>query len=193
MSTQTVFIPSGATSVTVDVALVQNAGATSPGNPITGLVYNTSSLTCYQRNGPTATSTAITLAPQTVGGAWSSGGFVAADGTNMPGSYRFDLPNSLVPTSGEMNVVFNGAANLATHTLKIIPTQQLLLGAMTESYAATTVVPSAAQALLMALQALVGFTWAGTSQTVYKRDNATTAFVNTANSASNPSQLKQTT
>jgi hypothetical protein len=179
--------------VTVDVALVQNAGATAPGNPLTGLAYNTSGLTCYYRNSPTGTSTAITLATQTVGGAFSAGGFVAVDGTNMPGSYRFDLPNALVPASGEMNVVFNGATNLATHTLKIIPTQQFFLGIMTESYPATTVVATPAQALQAAMQALLGFNWAGSAQTIYKRDNATTAMVCTANSASNPTQLKQTT
>jgi|ERR1700733_1135410 len=193
MTTQTVFVPSGAISVTIDVALVQNAGATSPGNPITGLAYNTSSLTCYYRNSPTGTSTAITLATQTVGGAYSSGGFVAVDGTNMPGSYRFDLPNGLVPASGEMNVVFNGAANLATHTVKIIPTQQLFLGQMAESYAAATVVPTPAQAMQMALQTLVGISWSGTAGTVYKRNNTSTAIGLTSNAITNASKVTQTT
>jgi hypothetical protein len=193
MSSQTVFLPSGATSLTVDVALVQNAGATSPGDPITGLAYNTSSLTCYQRSGPTTTPTAVTLATQTVGGAYSAGGFKELDSTHMPGSYRFDLPNALLPANGELNFVFTGAANLETHTLKVIPVQLFFRGILTETYAATTVVPTPEQALLMTLQALVDFKNVGVTQTVFKRDNTTTAFVNTADAVSNATTLKQTT
>src|SRR5450631_3310792 len=123
MSTQTVFLTAGATSKTVDLSLVQNAGAAAPGNAITGLVYNTASLICYQRSGPTTTPTAVTLATQTVGGAYSSGGFVELDATHMPGGYRFDIPNALISATGETNITFTGAASLATHTLKIIVTQ----------------------------------------------------------------------
>lgn len=122
MSTQTIFLTAGATSKSVDVFLVQNAGATSPGNPITGLAYNTSSLTGYYRKGATGTLTAITLATQTVGGAYSSGGFVEISSTNAPGAYRFDIPDTVIATAGEANITFNGAANLATHMLKIIVT-----------------------------------------------------------------------
>ena len=191
MTTQVVYIPSGSTNVTIDVSLIQNASG-SAGNPITGLAYNTGSLTCYYDAGVGA-STAITLVTQTATGAWSSGGFVAKDGTNMPGNYRFDLPNSLIPASGELNVVFNGASNLATHTVKIIPTQQMFLGQFVESYAPTTVVPNASQALQMALAMLTSFNWVGATLTVTKRNNSTTAMVCTGNSVSNPTALTQTT
>lgn len=122
MSSQTVFLTAGAVSQTIDVALVQKAAATSPGDPLTGLAFNTASLTAYYRITATGTPTAITLATQTVGGAYSSGGFVATDGTNCPGSYRFDVPNAAIATAGRSSVVFTGAASLATHTVYIVVT-----------------------------------------------------------------------
>jgi len=122
MSSQTVFVTAGVTSWTIDVALVQKASATSPGDPITGLVFNTSSLTAYYRKGATGTLTSITLATQTVGGAFSSGGFVEVSSTNAPGLYRFDVPNAVIDTAGIASVTFNGAANMATHTVYFIVT-----------------------------------------------------------------------
>ena len=117
MSSQTVFVTAGKTSFSHDVALVQKAAATSPGDPITGLAFNTSSFTAYYRIPATGTLTAITLATQTVGGAYSSGGFVEVSSTNDPGGYRFDVPNAVLATAGVSKVVFNGAANMATHTV----------------------------------------------------------------------------
>jgi len=52
-----------------------------------------------------------------VGGAYSSGGFVEVSSTNAPGLYRFDVPNAVIVTAGIASVTFNGAANLATHTV----------------------------------------------------------------------------
>jgi hypothetical protein len=193
MSTQTIFLTAGATSKTVDIALVQKASATSPGDPITGLVFNTAGLTCYQRSGPTSTATAVTLATQTVGGAYSSGGFVEIDSVHMPGLYRFDIPNALIAASGETNITFTGAANLATHTLKIIVTAldfynatQLLTTQMAESYAAAGSAPTVAQALHLIQQAVTDFQFAGTTKTVYKLDHATTAATMTLDSSSAP-------
>lgn len=122
MSTQTIFLTAGGTSKSVDLALIQNSSAATPGDPITGLAFNTASLTAYYRKGATGTLTAITLATQTVGGAYSSGGFVQISSSNAPGQYRFDIPNTVIDTSGEANITFTGATDLATHTLKIIVT-----------------------------------------------------------------------
>jgi len=101
----------GATSQTIDVLILSSALTTGEG--LTGLVYNTASLTCYSRKGATGTSTAVTLATQTVGGAYSSGGFVEVDATNQKGVYRFDIPNGLIDTVGRTTVTFRGAANMA--------------------------------------------------------------------------------
>lgn len=123
MSTSTVTnLVAGSTDVTVDVSLVQDADATSPGNPITGLLFNSASLTCYYRRGATGTSTQLTLATQTVGGAHSDGGFVEIDATNKPGQYRLDLSDAIVATGVDViTVTLNGATDLATHTVYIYP------------------------------------------------------------------------
>jgi len=90
------YVYAGLTSQTLDVKLYN----TSTGAPYTGLVFNTSGLKAYYRKGATGSATAITLATQTVGGAWSSGGFVEIDATNMAGIYRLDVPNAMVDTEG---------------------------------------------------------------------------------------------
>ncbi len=123
MSSQTEFILKGSTDATVDVMLLQDSGATSPGEPLTGLAFNTSGLTCYFREGATGTSTQLTLATQTVGGAHSDGGFVEIDATNMPGMYRLDLSDTIVSgTNDKATIVVQGAADLAPHFINLVLT-----------------------------------------------------------------------
>jgi hypothetical protein len=80
-------LQAGATSQQLSVrAVVQSTGA-----PDTALAYNTSGLSCsYQR--PGAAVTGITLATQTVTGAYSSGGFVHL----ANGWYRLDVPDAAI-------------------------------------------------------------------------------------------------
>jgi len=111
------YVYAGLTSQSIDVFLADSSSTTGGG--LTALVYNTSGLTCYYRKGATGTATAVTLATQTVGGAYSSGGFVQIDATNMPGVYRLDLPNAAVDTEGFVTVYIHGAANLAQTALRI--------------------------------------------------------------------------
>ena len=44
--------------------------------------------------------------------AWSSGGFIQIDATNMPGWYRFDIPNAALAT-GKRQVVIEFLAQPA--------------------------------------------------------------------------------
>jgi hypothetical protein len=111
------YVYAGLTSQTIDIFLADSSSTTGGG--LTGLVFNTASLTAYYRKGATGTATAITLATQTVGGAWSSGGFVQIDATNMPGVYRIDLPNAMVDTAGFVTLYLRGAANLVPTALRI--------------------------------------------------------------------------
>lgn len=84
----------------------------STGAPLTGLAYNTASLTAYYVR-PGGSATAITLVTQTVTGAYSSGGFVEVDATNMPGIYRFDPPDAVNASGVDSAVVIlKGATNL---------------------------------------------------------------------------------
>jgi hypothetical protein len=110
-------ILAGATDQTIDIFIRDSSSTTGGG--LTGLVYNTASLTCYFRKGATGTPTALTLATQTVGGAHSDGGFVAVDGTNCPGQYRLDLSDTIVATAGKATLYLKGAANMAPCVVEI--------------------------------------------------------------------------
>lgn len=84
----------------------------------TGLLFNTSSLVAYYiREG--AAATVISLVTQTTTGAYSSGGFVEMDATNMPGIYRVDIPNAVFAAGVKKAVVMiKGAANAAPVALE---------------------------------------------------------------------------
>jgi hypothetical protein len=112
-------LPAGSTSVSLPVYIVQRDDGTNPGRPLTGLVFNTASLAAsYVR--PGAARAAITLATQTVTGAWSSGGFVEIDATNMPGWYRFDIPDAALASGvPSVGAVLRGAAGMADLPLEI--------------------------------------------------------------------------
>jgi hypothetical protein len=105
-------IKKGATDQTVYVEILDSASTT--GERLTGLVYNTASLTAYYvRAGGSAT--AITLATlAAANSAHSDGGFKEVDATNMPGIYRLDLPDAAVASGAESVVItLKGAADMA--------------------------------------------------------------------------------
>lgn len=108
-------ILAGATSQSVNLFVRDSSSTTGAG--LTGLAYNTSGLTCYYTfAGANATATAVTLATlAAVNSAYSSGGFKEIDSTNMPGWYRFDIPNAALATSKGRSVAFHlkGATNMA--------------------------------------------------------------------------------
>jgi len=106
-------------STDVSVYLFAQDSSKTTGAGLTGLAYNTASLTAYYVR-PLGSATQITLATQTVTGAHADGGFVEVSSTNMPGVYRLDLPDA-VCASGVPSVVvmLKGAANLAPVLLEI--------------------------------------------------------------------------
>lgn len=94
--------------------------ASSPaGQGKTGLAYNTAGLTAYYTRGENGTPTAITLATQTSTGAWSSGGFVAKDGTNTPGDYRLDIPNAVLATGVDRAYITFKHSGIFDETVRI--------------------------------------------------------------------------
>lgn len=99
----------GATSQS-EYIFVRNS---STGAPLTGLVYNSAGLAAYYVR-PLGSPTAITLATlANAQAAYSSGGFVEVDSTNMPGIYRFDAPNAVFATGVDQAVVIlKGATNM---------------------------------------------------------------------------------
>lgn len=108
-------IVAGATSQSINIFIANSTSTTGAG--LTGLVFNSSGLTAhYSFSGANAGSVAITLATLSlVTSAYSSGGFKEIDATNMPGWYRFDIPNAALATSKGRSVAIHlqGATNMA--------------------------------------------------------------------------------
>lgn len=111
------YVYAGLASQTIDIFLQDSSSSTGQG--LAGLVYNSAGLVASYRKGATGSRTAITLATQTVGGAFSSGGFVEIDATNMKGVYRLDIPNAAVDTEGFVTLYLYGATNLLPTALRI--------------------------------------------------------------------------
>ncbi len=111
-------VKKGTTSKLVYVFV--NNSSVSTGAGLTGLVYNTASLTAYyNREGAAGAATAISLASPTKG-TWTSGGFIAVDGTNTPGLYELGLPDAALATgTNSVVVMLKGATNMAPVLLEI--------------------------------------------------------------------------
>lgn len=110
-------IKAGSTSVSVNVFIQDSSSTTGAG--LTGLVYNTSGLTCYYAL-PRAAAVAVTLATlAAVTSAYSSGGFKEIDATNMPGWYRLDIPDAALASGRFVDLHLKGAANMAPLPIEI--------------------------------------------------------------------------
>lgn len=111
-------IKAGATSKSIPVHVKDTTSIAGAG--LAGLAYNTGSLTAYywrQGGSPTAISLATLAA---INSAWSSGGFKEADGTNMKGDYRLDVPDAALATGADWVVIhLRGAANMAPVEIRI--------------------------------------------------------------------------
>lgn len=104
------------TSLTVNLFIQDSSSTTGAG--LTGLAFNTASLVAYYAL-PAAAAVSITLATQTTTGAYSSGGFVEISSANMPGWYRFDVPNAAIASGRFSSIHFKGATNMAPLPLEI--------------------------------------------------------------------------
>ena len=93
-------VTAGKTNVSVFFYIQQDASGTSPGEPVTGLLFSdieTGGSASYARQGAARVDlTLITLASASA--AHSDGGFILVDDTNMPGVYRCDYPDAAFAT-----------------------------------------------------------------------------------------------
>ena len=114
-------IKAGSTSQSVNVFILDSSSTTGAGK--TGLVFNSAGLTAYYSfAGADATATAITLATlEAVNSAWSSGGFKEIDATNMPGWYRFDVPDAVLASGKGRSVAVHlkGASGMVPLPIEI--------------------------------------------------------------------------
>jgi hypothetical protein len=105
------------TSQTVNLFIQDSSSSTGAG--LAGLVFNSAGLTAYYAL-PRAAAVSITLATlAAVTSAYSSGGFKEIDATNMPGWYRFDIPDAALASGRFVSIHLKGATNMAPLPLEI--------------------------------------------------------------------------
>lgn len=101
----------GTTSVLVDVFISDSSSTTGAG--LTGLVFNTASLTAYYHRSNGNAAVAMSLATMTLG-TWATLGFVVVDGTNMPGWYQLGVPDAAFASGArQVSIILKGATNMA--------------------------------------------------------------------------------
>ena len=200
-------IQKGSTSVVIPVRIIDSSTLDSTtntaGRGLTGLAFNTSSLTCYamrQDDGNNA-GTAVTLATATRG-SFTSGGWIEKDGTNMTGEYEFGIPNAAIATgSAWCRFVFRGASNmvesvvhihLVDETAKTVKDVADLTSGQTESYSTDGSTASVAQMLYEIKSVLTEFAKSGTTLTCFKLDGTTTALTLTLDDGTNPTLVQRT-
>lgn len=92
--------------------------SSTTGAGLTGLTSASGSLTAYYCKEGDSSATAITLSAGTLG-TWSSGGFVAVDGTNLPGLYEMGIPNAALTTAKSVVIMLKGATNMTPVLMEI--------------------------------------------------------------------------
>jgi hypothetical protein len=117
-------VTAGSTDVSVYYYIVQDASGTSPGEPVTGLLFSdieTGGSASYARQGAARVDlTLITLASASA--AHADGGFILVDDTNMPGLYRCDYPDAAFATGVDQvftSIVVASANNAVAAPVKI--------------------------------------------------------------------------
>jgi len=125
-------VPKGTTS---KIAHIFIESSLLPGTGLTGLVFNTASLTAYYIRPGDSGATAITLVTATIG-TWASGGFREVDSTNAPGLYEVGIPNACLATgANSVTLELKGAANMfpcvVTYELTSTSNQNGQTGGMT--------------------------------------------------------------
>ncbi len=108
-------VPQNTTSKSIYIFVQDSTSTTGAG--LTGLVFNTASLTCYYIRAGQSSATAVSLVTATLG-TWTSGGFIVTDGTNMPGVYELGIPNACL-TGGTCILYLKGAANMVPVKIEI--------------------------------------------------------------------------
>lgn len=107
----------GSTSEIWQIFIADSSSTTGAG--LTGLVFNSASLTAYYHRDTDTTATAISLVTMTVG-TFTSSGFKEIDATNMPGWYQFCPPNAALATGAKScGFHLKGATNMTPLPIEV--------------------------------------------------------------------------
>ncbi len=111
-------VKKGSTSVSLYLFIQDSSLTTGAGK--TGLAFDTASLVAYYVR-PLGSATSITLATlAAVTTAYSSGGFKEISSANMPGVYRFDIPDAAIASGvNSVVVMLKGATDMAPVLLEL--------------------------------------------------------------------------
>lgn len=122
----------GSTNNTVLAWLYQDNGGAAPGEPATGLTSGSTGMgLAYLRPGGTVQT--VTLSDLTaVDDPHSDGGMFEVDATNMPGLYRFDLPDALAATGENHATVVITADAIVPRVIDVLldPNPSIVQGAI---------------------------------------------------------------
>ncbi len=190
----------GATSEIWQIFIADSSVTTGAG--LTGLVFNSASLTAYYHRDTDTTATAITLVTMTVG-TFTSGGFKEIDATHMPGWYQFCPPNLALASGAKSCAIhLKGATNMTPVPIEVQLTVGInldtggVLSVTTANDLAdallkrdwTAVSGEAARSVLNALRFLRNkWTISGGTLTVRKEDDSSSAWTGAVTTAvSNP-------
>lgn len=132
--------PQGGTDPTVYIWLFQDNAGTEPGEPQTGLTSSSTGMgLAYLR--PRGTVQTVSLsALSTIDAAHTDGGMIEIDATDMPGLYRFDLPDAAI-ARGENYVIIMVKQDDVVPVRKMIlldPYPSVVQGAVDDVSATTT-------------------------------------------------------
>jgi hypothetical protein len=134
-------IPAGTTSKTIMFPIFDPTSST--GALLAGLTYSTVGA-CYYCFADGSTDVSVTLASKSLG-TWTSGGFVAVDGTNMPGIYAFDIPNAALATGHtQVIITFKGSSTQVPVVIVIQLTSVADFPVNVTEYAGTAIASAAA-------------------------------------------------
>lgn len=106
---------SGAVSQILQVFIADSSSTIGAG--LTGLVFNSASLTAYYHRKGDTTATAISLVTMTVG-TFTASGFKEIDAANMPGWYQLCPPDACF-AAGDCAIHLKGATNMAPLPIEI--------------------------------------------------------------------------
>ncbi len=110
-------VVAGSTSVLVEFPIYDSSSTI--GALLAGLTYGSSGLTAYYYRSGASGSTSMSLATMTMG-TWVTLGFVAVDGTNMPGLYQLGIPNAALASGATaVTIYLKGATNMVPVVLEI--------------------------------------------------------------------------
>jgi hypothetical protein len=121
----------GETSVLIDVFFRDTATSTRVVGK-TGYAVGGTVPTCYYQRSDQSSATAITFVAGT-DGTWTSSGFVARDGTNLPGVYQIGVPNAAISAGQSTTIVCTEGTNIDQTNIKLVISPTVNIGSMAQA------------------------------------------------------------